>query len=188
MPLQPNTAFSSLDTSVFQVANAADPTPRQIEEFRRGLTSVGSVYAGSRFDALLNAYVTHLKGRDIAVWQRAVEIDGQKKHRTSFLSEYFAYSGDSEVVPFQLSPLGGKDSPDWPLTTKKTRLHLFVFYPHKSKTDEAIPDRLKKTAYLIIRGKVPLENNPYGVVLCQGLRGYTRQEVQELVEAYQKSW
>lgn len=166
--------------------HATEPDPQEIDRLSRKLSAIRDVYAGERFERLTKTYGTMLRDRDVATWKAAVAQDGQRKHRTSFLAEVFAYSGDFEVAPVQLRI--ANSVLQWPLTTRKKRLQLFAFQPHKSKTDEPLSDKFKETTYIIIRGKVPLENNPYGVVLCQALRGYTRLEIQRIVEAYQKSW
>ncbi len=176
------------DVASASITSAADSDEAKIARFRRDLEFVRELYTGKRFDALKKVYVARLRNRDVRSWQSAVDEARQKKQRSSFLAEYFAYAGETEIVPFDITNDLKREKSKWPLTTTKRRLQLFAFRPVKSKTDEPLSEKLKSTTYIIIRGKVPLEDNAYGVVLCQAVRGYTRQEIWRLVETYQKSW
>lgn len=160
--------------------SAAEPSP-ELVKFRRDLAFVRDLYTGKRYEALKKDYLKQLTDRDTKAWQANVTSAGDQKRRKSFLAEYFAYSGEVEVVPFDKAVT-------FPVRTAKKRLQIFVFRPAKSKTKEPLSDKLKNTTYLIVRGNVPLENNPYGVLVGQALRGYTKQEINELVEAYRKRW
>lgn len=146
---------------------------------RTELQKVGTAYSGKRFREIEKAFVEALKKRDAKKWRDLVNESGDEKRRKSFLGEYFAYSGDYELQPL-------KDSHGEPVLTKKHKLRLLVFRPGKPVgKNEPLSKKQQEMTYLIIRSHVPFgDENPYGIFVSQALKGYSAQQLKNLVETY----
>lgn len=112
-----------------------------------------------------------------------MKAEQDDKRRTSFLAEYFAYSGD-----YELARVEGFETK--PITTTQHKLSIILFHPGRPTDDAEEPsEKLKSTVYMIIRKEVPVEeHNPYCIMLSKAYRGYTTTQLRAIVETYRKQW
>lgn len=171
--------LTALILSSLPIESAFAQTESAKQELVGEIRKVDPAYTGEKFRVIEKAYAGVLKRRDSKAWSKQVADLKDDKRRKSFLCEYFAYGGDYELQP--LREFGAT-----PVVTKKHRLRILLFRPGKPLgRNEPLSDKLKATTYLVIRTHVPFGNeNPYGIYISQALRGYSTQQLKQIVEAY----
>ncbi len=165
-----NTAqTSSSDTK------SSDDKSRELSEFERQLRHIKPSFQGGPFNKWHTEYLAAIQ--DKKKWTTAVSRARDTTTRTSRAGEVLAFSGQYqvEVVPVEKHK--------FPKTTQG-KFHAFVFHPvkrlHNGKW-EAVSDSTRNRKYLIVRGDVPSEHDPYAIVACIYLGGMTTQQIESLV-------
>ena len=155
--------------------------PLTSKKLKLELKKIDEAYRSKKQIDNEKACVELLKKRDSKRWLEQVKKAKDDKRRKSFLCEYFAFSGDYELVPL-------KEFGTAPALTKKHRLRIIVFRPGKPIGDnEKLSDKVKSTTYLILKAHIPFGNeNPYGVYTAQAFKGYSTAQIRRIVEAYRK--
>lgn len=165
--------------SVQTIASDADTTDSK--KLQAELKKIDPAYRSQKQIDNENACVSLLKKRDSKKWLELVRNARDDKRRKSFLCEYFAFSGDYELVPL-------KEFGTTPALTKKHRLRIIVFRPGKPiGNNEKLSDKVRSTTYLMLKTHVPFgKDNPFGVYTSQAFKGYSTTQLRRVVEAYRK--
>ena len=158
----------------------AEKTPE--ERLAESLTYVDDVYTNQLWKQYREAYLSVLKKKDVDSWKKMVEKEKAQKSRVSFPAEFTAYG-----KVFTAKPVEGLSAE--PVESEKYGVDILGFSPDKYvSTGKPLPEEYRDRKYLLIRGHVPRENNPYCVLVARYLKDATAQQVRALVEDYRRKW
>lgn len=126
--------------------------------YEKKLQRVDPDFTGGDFKRWQRDYLAALKNHK--QWQQVVKAAKDSDTRTSRAGEYLAFSGEFRIEPVQI----GKYK--FPLKTKNG-YQVFAFRAVAQKVKGKwvkVPTQVRKRTYLMVRGLVPRENNPFAIV------------------------
>lgn len=171
--------FTCLLTNTVQASSAetksSDKKSRKLSEFERQLRHIKPSFQGGPFKKWHTDYLAAIQ--DKKKWAVAVSKARDTTTRKSRAGEVLAFSGEYQV---EVVPVGKHKFPK----TTQGNFRAFVFRPVQRLNNgkwEAVSDSIRNRKYLIVRGDVPSEHDPYAVVACIYLGGMTKQQIESLV-------
>ena len=167
---------SPILTSLIVVVATAAVFAAEPKSFQSLLTHVDTALTGGPFKRWKSDYEDALSTAND--WRKSVAAANDTDTRTSRTAEVIAFSGQYRV---ESVPVGGRQFP----ITSKGGYHVFVFRPTHQRSDnrwQVLPDSIRKRTYLLVRGLVPREHDPYCIVASTYLGGMTTQQVEDLVK------